>query len=337
MPVTGVYHVQYSTTSMDNGEHTFPATHGYMKLTTTHDINVTPLTVEVYGIYNSDATTTTVGETAPDAGGSLVRCESLGTNRRLNNYTPFTTVNASARYNISTISDLYPEFIPGVTDVDSYQINSDLSIFADYGNGSGYQPTGVTISFTTIAGAADNLANDGVNRFGSGSVHNCFLEGTKIYAHVHDKDVYVNIEDLREGDLINTYLHGKKVIKFIGKDTLFNNPDKWNGCLKKLPKSGDMIDDLYITGAHSLLVDEVSEKESEGVIAIYGTSNRKIDDKFMLNAWVSEKTEPVLTKDFFTIYHIVLEHDEDENKKYGIWANGVLTESQCEKHFIKGT
>ena len=52
---------------------------------------------------------------------------------------------------------------------------------------------------------------------------------------------------------------------------------------------------------------------------------------------VSEKAEPVLGNDFFNIYHLVLEHDDDENKKYGIWANGLLTESQCEKHFLKKT
>jgi hypothetical protein len=190
-----------------------------------------------------------------------------------------------------------------------------------------YETTSV-FTFTTIAGPGASASD-----FGS-AVHNCFLEGTKLYAHVHDKDLYVNIEDLREGDLVNTYLHGKKAIKFIGKDSLFNKPDKWNGCLKKFPKSEDMIDDLYITGAHSLLVDELSENEAEGVMAIYGTANRKIDDKFMLNAWASEKAEPVLDSDFFTIYHLVLEHDDDEDKKYGIWANGVLTESQSERHFV---
>jgi hypothetical protein len=218
--------------------------------------------------------------------------------------------------------------------VSAYRIGLDGSIFYSTDD-INFLSTNSTISYIKIAGAATDLAQNLPFRFG-GSV-NCFLEGTKLYAHVHDKDIYVNIENLRTGDLVNTYLHGKKAIKFIGKDTLFNNPDKWNGCLKKIPKSGDMIDDLYVTGAHSLLVDELSEKESNGIMAIYGTTDRKIDDKFMLNAWVSENAEPVLAADFFTVYHLVLEHDDDEYKKYGIWANGVLTESQCEKHFLKGT
>lgn len=163
----------------------------------------------------------------------------------------------------------------------------------------------------------------------------CFMEGTKLFSHVHDKDIYVNIEDLRKGDLVNTYLYGPKAIKFIGKGFMTNNPDQWNGCVKKLPKSGDMTDDLFVTGAHSILVDKLSEKEEEGMISIYGTTERKIDDKTLLLSWVSEKFETVEENNEYTYYHLVLEHDDDEKKRYGIWANGVLTESQCEKHFLE--
>jgi hypothetical protein len=162
----------------------------------------------------------------------------------------------------------------------------------------------------------------------------CFIEGTKLFAHVHDKDLYVNIEDLRSGDIVNTYLHGKKKIKYIGKGNMTNNPAQWNGCVRRLPKSGDMTDDLLVTGAHSILVDELSEKESEGMTAVYGTADRKVDDKTLLLSWVSSKFEAVDDNKEYTYYHLVLEHDDDVNKRYGIFANGVLTESQSEKHFL---
>lgn len=165
----------------------------------------------------------------------------------------------------------------------------------------------------------------------------CFVEGTKLSVNIENNDQYVNIEDLRKGDLVNTYLHGKKAIKFIGKGELTNNPDKWNNCVRRLPKTDDMTDDLFVTGAHSILVDELSEKESEGMVSIYGTADRKIDDKTLLLSWVSEKFEAVEGKDNYTYYHLVLEHEQDEMKRYGIWANGVLTESQCEKHFLDKT
>jgi len=344
---TGVYHVQYSTSASTSGGRTYPATHGYMRLTTTHDISASSFLVDISGIFNSTNVSTSVGGTTPgsDTGGSLVHCESLATTRQLTNYVSFASVNVDASYNISTISSPISGLLPGfitdasgvaVTGVTHYEIHSDRKIFAEVGGT--YTDISSNISFLTIAGAASSLDNSGVYVFGgNGTVHNCFLEGTKIHAHVHDKDVYVNVEDLRKGDLVNTYLHGKKAIKFIGKDTLFNTPDKWNGCLKKLPKSGDATDDLFITGAHSLLVDELSEKEAKVVSSIYGTADRKVDDKFLLNAWASEKAKPVLSDEFFTIYHFVLEHDGDENKKYGVWANGFLVESQCEKHFLAKT
>jgi hypothetical protein len=162
----------------------------------------------------------------------------------------------------------------------------------------------------------------------------CFIEGTKLLVHSHDKDMYVNIEDLCVGDLVKTYLHDDKRIKFIGRGIMTNAPNVWNGCVRRLAKSGDMIEDLFVTGAHSILVNELSTKETEGMMAIYGTANRKIDDKTLLLSWVSDKFEAVNDNKNYTYYHLVLEHENDENKRYGIWANGILTESQSEKHFL---
>ena len=336
MATTGAYHVRYSTSASTAAGITFNASTGYLKFTTATDpITTSPITGSVDSLFKSTNLITDLAENTPAY--SLTNCGSLGTTRQLNNYVTFASVSASplAAFALGEVMTLAPAFLVSTNaSINNYRININRSIDYSIDDGDTWLPSNSTISYNTIAGAATDLDQTPPNTFGAG-VNNCFLEGTKLYAHVHDKDIYVNIEDLRTGDLVNTYLHGKKAIKFIGKDTLFNNPDKWNGCLKKFPKSGDMIDDLYVTGAHSLLVDELSEKESDGIMAIYGTTDRKIDDKFMLNAWVSEKTEPVLAADFFTVYHLVLEHHDDEDKKYGIWANGVLTESQCEKHFLK--
>jgi len=234
----------------------------------------------------------------------------------------FTNSNLTLTKNITDISELFidTDAAPGVLIAQSYTILNNKQIWFTDANDT-LRNTGATITFTAIAGR--NPISPA-----------CFIEGTKLYAHVHDKDLYVNIKDLRSGDLINTYLHGKKAIKFIGKGTMTNDPTKWNGCVKKLPKHGDMTDDLFVTGAHSILVDELSEKEKEGMLAIYGTADRKVDDKILLLSWVSDKFESIVDEENYTYYHLVLEHDNDEMKRYGIWANGVLTESQCEKHFL---
>jgi hypothetical protein len=163
----------------------------------------------------------------------------------------------------------------------------------------------------------------------------CFIEGSKIYAHINNKDTYVPIQDLKKGDLVKTYLHGYRKIKMIGKNTLKNDPSKWNSCIKRLPKNRlGAFEDLILTGAHSILVDNLSEKEKSGQLAIYNTIDRKVDGKYLLLAFASENFEKVNDNNTYTYYHFVLEHDDDVNARYGVWANGVLTETQSEKHFL---
>jgi hypothetical protein len=354
------YHLQYtiSASGPDLNEIEIHETHGYVKFESTSGVDSAAVVGNSKGFYTNNTLTNGLTNNnqltphlEPDQHPTnvILTLNNIGNNPTVtkNNYTSISSLTPTASVtDTSAINDISKDFV-NATGGSGVTAATNITKFGIEGEGSGplvnssgiitytigpttYATTSV-FTFTKVAGPGNSQSDFGA------AVNNCFLQGTKLYAHVHDKDLYVNIEDLRSGDIVNTYLHGKKAIKFIGKDTLFNNPDKWNGCLKKFPKSGDMTDDLFITGAHSLLVDELSEKESDGIMAIYGTTDRKIDDKFMLNAWVSEKAEPVLAADFFTIYHLVLEHDDDEDKKYGIWANGVLTESQCEKHFLKGT
>lgn len=351
------YHLQFTiaaSTSPDERGISIAATKGYIKFSTEAELSAS-LAGVTNGFYTNNTLTNGVTNgniltpnlsPRQDPVDNEVQLTLNNINEDSVTYQQYTLLTSldpvGIVINNTAIDNLSKNFVNATggsaSDILSYEVNGtgggslvNSSGYLYYYIGTDLYETTSVFTFTTIAGPATSESGFGL------AVNNCFLEGTKLYAHVHDKDLYVNIEDLRSGDILNTYLHGKKAIKFIGKDTLFNNPDKWNGCLKKFPKSGDMTDDLFITGAHSLLVDELSEKESDGIMAIYGTTDRKIDDKFMLNAWVSEKAEPVLVAEFFTIYHVVLEHDDDEDKKYGIWANGVLAESQCEKHFLKGT
>lgn len=163
----------------------------------------------------------------------------------------------------------------------------------------------------------------------------CFIEGSKIYAHVNNKDTYVPIQTLKKGDLVKTHLHGYRKITMIGKNTLTNDPTKWNHCIKRLPKNKlGAFEDLILTGAHSILVDNLSEKEKSGQLAIYNTTDRKVDGKYLLLAFASENFETIHDNNVYTFYHFVLEHDDDVNARYGVWANGVLTETQPEKHFL---
>jgi hypothetical protein len=162
---------------------------------------------------------------------------------------------------------------------------------------------------------------------------NCFIENSKILSNLNGKIDYFPIQMLRNGDLVNTYLHGYKKIIFIGKNKTQNVPSVWNRCICEM-KSNDGFDNLKVTGAHSVLVDKLSETESKIQSDLYGTIDRKLDGKYFLTAWASDNFEVIQDDKIYTYYHLVLENDGDVEKRYGIWANGILTESQSEKHFL---
>jgi hypothetical protein len=218
-----------------------------------------------------------------------------------NNIAQYWELKSSANNEIS----LY--FVKGVTDT---WVPVDSSI-ATY-----------TITFTQVG--SDNPTGSPA----------CFIEGSKIFARLNNNDAYIPIQNLKKGDLVKTYLHGYRKIIMIGKNTLKNDPTKWNYCIKRLRKNKlGATEDLMVTGGHSVLVNKLSEKEKAGQISIYNSADRKIDGKYLLLASVSDNFEAVNDNNTYTYYHLVLEHDGDLNARYGIWANGVLTESQSENHF----
>lgn len=81
--------------------------------------------------------------------------------------------------------------------------------------------------------------------------------------------------------------------------------------------------DLLITGWHSILVDELTPQEHESQNKI--NFNHTIDDKQLLLSSVSEKFSKIQSNNLFEYYHFVLE-DKDEDRRYGVYANGILVE-----------
>ena len=161
----------------------------------------------------------------------------------------------------------------------------------------------------------------------------CFLEGTKILT---DKR-YVKIEELSKGDLVYTELDGYKKVDIIGwrvvnhvgvekriKEQLYRCPTE---------NYPEIIEDLVITGCHSILVDEFkNKKEIEKMLEVMGETYLT-GDKYRLPACVDERTVVYEKIGLYTVYHIALEND-DYYMNYGIYANGLLVES-CSKRYLK--
>ena len=196
----------------------------------------------------------------------------------------------------------------------------------------------------------------------------CFREGTKILCLIDKKEKYVPIEDIQEDTFVKIYTKDRhfssqyKKAKTIVKGSIVNSNEETIHKLYKLSKSKNpaLIADLYVTGSHALLHDNLSEDEFEkmnNLIDCYNNYNVRIEDeenmdeetlenlknaikyyndyKLMLNdkykliAYFDQDFEEVCDNKIHNIYHIVLEN-ENKYENYGIYANGIIAESTCE-------
>jgi hypothetical protein len=156
----------------------------------------------------------------------------------------------------------------------------------------------------------------------------CFNEGSKILCLKDNEEVYVPIEKIQKGYLVKTYKHGYKRVEIIGKKKIYNlrNEKKQNRIFKlSTDKFPDLFEDLYLTGLHSILVDNLTGFQGEMTINIIGKL-LKTDDKYRLITCLDTKAEMIEKEKEYTIYHFALEND-DEYMNYGIYANGLLVES----------
>jgi len=222
-----------------------------------------------------------------------------------------------------------------------------------------FSPDGTNFTSTTLQTAYNsnipyyNLYKDNTDNtlFQEGNLTNniiiipildpsCFNEGTKILTLNKDlEEEYIPIENLRKGDLVKSYKHGYRKIDLIGKNIMINNPEKFNECMFKIEKTetNGLLEDLILTGGHSLLVDELSEIERNKYkeLNVWDTGEAlKIDDKYLLLAGVSDKFIKFENTNIYTYYQFVLENNGNDDDRFGVWANGILTEIPSKNQFV---
>jgi hypothetical protein len=130
------------------------------------------------------------------------------------------------------------------------------------------------------------------------------------------------------GTLVKTEV-GYKAVVLLGKGEIQNPGDteRTQARLYKCSPSEypELIDDLYITGCHSILVPRLTDvqrvKTEEVLRQVYITGN-----KSRLVACLDERAEPWASEGTYSIWHLALEN-EDITKNYGVWANGLLVET----------
>ena len=167
----------------------------------------------------------------------------------------------------------------------------------------------------------------------------CFREGTNILCLIDKKEKYMAIEDIEPETFIKTYKKGYIKAKFIVKGNIMNTNKPTINKLYKMSKKRfpHLLDDLYITGSHAVLYDNISNENYENMEKLneYYKCDMKIEDKYKLIAYYdTDNFEEYNEVGIFNIYHIVLEND-DVYKNYGIYANGILVESTDEISLLR--
>jgi len=165
----------------------------------------------------------------------------------------------------------------------------------------------------------------------------CFKEGTKILCLKDEKEVYVKIEDIKNGDLVKTVKNGYLPVYMIGKKDIFHPATEYrnNEQLYKCssPEYPEIFEDLVITGSHCVLVDSfINEEQRQETIKVLGRIF-VTDGKYRLPACVDNRSSVYEKEGTYTIYHFALEN-ENILINHGIWANGLLVET-CSKKYMK--
>lgn len=163
----------------------------------------------------------------------------------------------------------------------------------------------------------------------------CFGEDAKILCLDPEdgSEKYIAIKNLQKGMLVKTLSSGYKAICMIGHSKIHNPANSLRGknrlykCTQE--KYPELIEDLILTGCHSILTDKLSDDEradTEDMLGrIFVTEN-----KYRLMACIDQRAEPYENEGVFTIWHFALEH-ENNRANYGVYANGLLVETSSKR------
>jgi hypothetical protein len=243
-------------------------------------------------------------------------------------YTPIELYSPTGIFDLSYTDQYYQIFSPGNT----YTLKDSRNNILDTATVDASSDTIVFLNASSAPfqyGPNTLQIYDGTTLVGNPITVNvvCFLEGTRIlcFDKRSSSPKYIPIEKLKPGTLVKTRTSGFVPIKLIGHSTIQNPGTEKRICdsLYKCSKTHypELIDDLYITGNHSVLVPELSEKQVRDCGTIYMT-----EGMYRLPAWIDSRTERFREPGVFRIWHFALE-SHDYYMNYGIYANGLLVES----------
>ena len=227
--------------------------------------------------------------------------------------------------------------IIGLNYISKYDLTGNL-IKSDYATGTTVNTTCLAFdsegSFYTVNMVTTNgVSNSQIIKVFTPAVIACFKEDSLILTNKG----YCPVQDLRKGDLIKTMNHEFLPINMIGcreinhlatdehiKDQLYK-------CSKE--EYPQLVEDLILTGCHSILVNEFSSLEERKKVKEMNGGLFRTENVFRLPACLDNRACVYEIKGKYKVYHLALENVNDYSN-YGIYANGLLVES-CSKRCLK--
>ena len=234
----------------------------------------------------------------------------------------FSTLNEAMTIQVSATCWNYDDYAVGTISDGTYPVEITKWKIAPNSTGTSSQ-TGYYNTGDTLNGAGTYILYPYVSSIP------CFLEGTNILCKIDGQDSYIPIETMKPGTLVKTPLTGYKKVEVIGK-RIIENPSHSDRIEERLYKCSpnkypELQQDLYITGCHSILVNNITEEQRAKTVKSQGRVFIT-DKKYRLMAVLDDKAEPWVSEGNYTIWHFALEHP-DLRMNYGVYANGLLVES----------
>lgn len=159
----------------------------------------------------------------------------------------------------------------------------------------------------------------------------CFEENTLILTSKGQ----IKIKDLEIGDLVKIYTSNPDVDEYKSITHLFKSTLQNNLLELRTKDSMYEMDDLKLTGGHSLLVDDLTFDE-ENIMLEYWPTMCKTNDKYLLLSLANENFVKINNDKLYNICHFILNSDDDTTI-YGIYAgnNNILCETMTLDYYNK--
>ena len=184
--------------------------------------------------------------------------------------------------------------------------------------------------YTTIATTTNGVTNSPIIKVFTPPALACFKEDSLILTNKG----YVPIQDLRKGNLIKTINHDFLPIDAIGYREIHHYAidERIKDQLYKCSKDEypQLIEDLILTGCHSILVDEFSSPEERESVKKMNGNIYRTENAFRLPACLDNRASVYEIQGKYKVYHFALENDNNYSN-YGIYANGLLVETSSKR------